>query len=59
VNSYPFAEGVDLLLEIVGLTASAQRHISRTEGSNDLRKQMQCRSTNEENYICQLFHRLR
>jgi hypothetical protein len=59
VNSYPSAEGVDLLLEIVGLSTSAQRHISPTEGSNDLRKETQCTNANKEKYTCQLFHRLR
>ena len=59
MKSYPSAEGVDLLLEIVGLITSAQRHTSPTDGSNDLRKQTQCRGANKENYICQLFHQSR
>src|SRR5215211_7285924 len=35
VNSYPSTEGVDLLLAIVGLSASSQRHTNPTDGSND------------------------
>ena len=41
VNSCLSPEGVDLLLVIVGLSTSAQRHTSLTDGSNDLRKQSQ------------------
>src|SRR5215208_1423123 len=55
VNSCLSAEGIDLLLVIVGLSTSAQRHTSLTDGSNDLRKQTQCRGANKENYVCQLF----